>query len=288
MSSWERGYGDFELKPDLGTLRLTPWNEGTALCLGDLAWADGSPVVASPRQILRAQLDRLERARPGGVRRHRARVHRLQRHLRGRRSRRATAASSRPTTTTSTTRSSAARGSSRCCARSATTWPARAWRSRAPRASATTASTRSTSTTARRCGPPTSTRSTRPRAKEIAAAEGMAITFMAKYDQREGSSCHIHLSLRRDGAAAFAARRGAVRALRRRPARLPARADACSTRPTSTPTSASRRARSPPPRSPGGATTGRARCGSSATATRCGSSCACPAPTSTPTSRWRR
>ena len=37
MSSWERGYGDFELKPDLGTLRLTPWNEGTALCLGDLA-----------------------------------------------------------------------------------------------------------------------------------------------------------------------------------------------------------------------------------------------------------
>ncbi|HWI72580.1 MAG TPA: glutamine synthetase, partial [Baekduia sp.] len=59
MSSWERGYGDFELRPDLGTLRLTPWTESTALCLGDLAWADGAPVVASPRQILRAQLDRL-------------------------------------------------------------------------------------------------------------------------------------------------------------------------------------------------------------------------------------
>src|SRR3954447_12500240 len=59
MSSWERGYGDFELKPDLGTLRVTPWTEGTALCLADLAWSDGSPVVASPRQILRAQLDRL-------------------------------------------------------------------------------------------------------------------------------------------------------------------------------------------------------------------------------------
>jgi glutamine synthetase len=41
-------------------------------------------------------------------------------------------------------------------------------------------------------------------AKEIAAQEGMSITFMAKYDQREGSSCHIHLSLRRDGAAVFA------------------------------------------------------------------------------------
>jgi glutamine synthetase len=42
-------------------------------------------------------------------------------------------------------------------------------------------------------------------AKEIAAQEGMAITYMAKYDEREGSSCHIHLSLRRDdGSALFA------------------------------------------------------------------------------------
>ena len=32
-------------------------------------------------------------------------------------------------------------------------------------------------------------------AKEIAAEEGMAITFMAKYDEREGNSCHIHFSL---------------------------------------------------------------------------------------------
>lgn len=33
-------------------------------------------------------------------------------------------------------------------------------------------------------------------AKEIAAQEGMSLTFMAKYDEREGNSCHIHLSLR--------------------------------------------------------------------------------------------
>src|SRR5262249_18417869 len=59
MSSWERGYGDFEMRPDLDTLRLIPWHAGTALCLADLAWGDGAPVVASPRQILRAQLDRL-------------------------------------------------------------------------------------------------------------------------------------------------------------------------------------------------------------------------------------
>ncbi|WP_330318381.1 glutamine synthetase family protein [Streptomyces platensis] len=59
MSSWERGYGDFAMHGDPGTLRRTPWNAGTALITADLAWHDGSPVVASPRQILRRQLDRL-------------------------------------------------------------------------------------------------------------------------------------------------------------------------------------------------------------------------------------
>src|SRR3954449_11748515 len=59
MSSWERGYGDFEMRPDLSTLRRVPWQEGTALCLADIARADHSPVVASPRQILRRQVERL-------------------------------------------------------------------------------------------------------------------------------------------------------------------------------------------------------------------------------------
>lgn len=59
MSSWDRGYGDFAMHPDLGTLRRVPWNEGTALLIADLAWNDGSPVVAAPRQILRRQLERL-------------------------------------------------------------------------------------------------------------------------------------------------------------------------------------------------------------------------------------
>jgi glutamine synthetase len=59
MSSWERGYGDFVMRPDLETLRPVPWQPGTAMCMADLAWEDGSEVVASPRQILRAQLARL-------------------------------------------------------------------------------------------------------------------------------------------------------------------------------------------------------------------------------------
>jgi glutamine synthetase len=59
MSGWSRGYGDFVMKPDLDTLRPVPWHEGTALLMADLAWEDGADVVASPRQILRRQLARL-------------------------------------------------------------------------------------------------------------------------------------------------------------------------------------------------------------------------------------
>jgi glutamine synthetase len=59
MSSWSGGYGDFAMVPDLDTLRLAPWHPATALVLADLTWFDGTPVAASPRQILRRQLDRL-------------------------------------------------------------------------------------------------------------------------------------------------------------------------------------------------------------------------------------
>jgi len=59
MASWDRGYGDFEMRPDMDTLRLVPWQEGTAMCLSDVVWGDGSDVMASPRQILRSQLARL-------------------------------------------------------------------------------------------------------------------------------------------------------------------------------------------------------------------------------------
>ncbi|HJP80019.1 MAG TPA: glutamine synthetase family protein [Pseudonocardiaceae bacterium] len=60
MSSWERGYGDFVLRPDLSTLRNIPWHPGTALVLCDVERVeDHSPVPVSPRQVLRRQLDRL-------------------------------------------------------------------------------------------------------------------------------------------------------------------------------------------------------------------------------------
>jgi glutamine synthetase len=59
ISSWEQGYGDFAVRPDLDTLRLVPWQPGTAMLLGDLEWLDGAPVPPSPRAVLRRQLERL-------------------------------------------------------------------------------------------------------------------------------------------------------------------------------------------------------------------------------------
>ena len=59
MSSWERGYSDFVMAPDMSTLRRVPWQEGAAMVLADVKWLDGKDVVASPRQILRKQIDAL-------------------------------------------------------------------------------------------------------------------------------------------------------------------------------------------------------------------------------------
>ena len=56
MSSWERGYSDFALVPDMDTLRVIDWQPGAVLVLADVQWLDHTEVVASPRQILRKQI----------------------------------------------------------------------------------------------------------------------------------------------------------------------------------------------------------------------------------------
>jgi glutamine synthetase len=123
-------------------------------------------------------------------------------------------------------------------------------------------------------------------AKEIAAQEGMSITFMAKYNEREGNSCHIHFSLA-DETGRCSRATGAVRAflagqlacLRELTLLLAPninsykRFAAGSFAPTP---------------SPGATTTAPARCASSATGPACGSRTASAAPTSTPTSRSAR
>ena len=203
MSSWERGYGDFELKPDLETLRWVPWHPGTALCMADLQWADGSPVVASPRQILRAQLERLEErgmqavgatelefqvfrdsydeaAAKGWINLRPANLYNVDYSMLG----------------------------------TARVEPLlRRIRNGMAGAGLRVENSKGECNLGQHeinfaYGPVLQTADEhtiyKNGAKEIADQEGMAISFMAKYDEREGNSCHIHLSLRRDdGSAVF-------------------------------------------------------------------------------------
>ena len=60
-TSWSAGYGDYVMQPDLSTLRMVPWLDGTALCLCDiLDHHTHKPVEFSPRQVLKAQIKRAE------------------------------------------------------------------------------------------------------------------------------------------------------------------------------------------------------------------------------------
>ena len=59
VASWDKGYGDFTLKPDMATLRRTPWLEGTALVIADVCDHHGHLLPHAPRGILKAQLARL-------------------------------------------------------------------------------------------------------------------------------------------------------------------------------------------------------------------------------------
>jgi len=59
LSSWDSGYGDLVLTPDLATLRRIPWLPGTALVIADVAGHGGEPTSVAPRTILQTQVARL-------------------------------------------------------------------------------------------------------------------------------------------------------------------------------------------------------------------------------------
>jgi glutamine synthetase len=197
MSSWERGYGDFEMRPDLSTLRLVPWQEGTAMCLADLHWPDHSPVLASPRQILRRQVERLaERGLSAvGATELEFIVFRdsyeqaWHKHYRG----------LEPGNLYNVDYSLL--GTARL-------EPLiRRIRNSMAGAGLVVEDSKGECNLGQheinfRYGPVLETADGhsiyKNGAKEIAAQEAMAITFMAKFDDREGSSCHVHLSLQRD------------------------------------------------------------------------------------------
>ncbi|HEX5974012.1 MAG TPA: glutamine synthetase family protein, partial [Rubrobacteraceae bacterium] len=212
MSSWERGYGDFVFKPDMNTLRIVPWQEGTALVTCDLAWEDGTPVVNSPRQILRRQLERLsergleawvgteleflvfmdtyeEAWRKGYKNLEPANYYNVDYSLLG---------TARVEPLLRRIRNSmAAAGLVVENAKGECNFGQHEINFKFDRALAT-----ADGHSIYKNG-----------AKEIAAQEGCSISFMPKFDEREGNSCHIHLSLRdEDGAAVFADGHGFSRA----------------------------------------------------------------------------
>jgi len=205
VSSWDSGYGDFVLQPDLSTLRRIPWHAGTALVTCDVLWADGSAVTVSPRQVLRAQLERLaergwtayagtelefivfadsyEQAWDKGYRglvpanrynvdysilgtsRIEPLLHRIRSGMAG------------AGLVVESAKGECNLGQHEIAFRYAD------------------ALSTCDNHVVYKTG-----------AKEIAAQDGGSITFMAKYDEREGNSCHLHLSLRdADGRPVFAA-----------------------------------------------------------------------------------
>src|SRR3954470_24017630 len=60
LANWEKGFGDFEFRPDLATIRHLPWQGATTLVLCDLHHHDGQRVAEAPRSVLRSQLERLQ------------------------------------------------------------------------------------------------------------------------------------------------------------------------------------------------------------------------------------
>jgi glutamine synthetase len=203
LASWEKGYGDFAMRPDLETLRLAPWLPGTAICLADLEWADGSDVAPSPRQILRRQLARLaERGWSTNASTeleflvfrdsYEAAWHKAYRDL-------------EPANLYNVDYSLL--GTARI-------EPLiRRIRNTMEEAGLAVENSKGECnlgqheinfrySDALRCADEHALY--KNAAKEIAAQEGMAISFMAKFNEREGSSCHIHFSLADDQGAVFA------------------------------------------------------------------------------------
>jgi glutamine synthetase len=58
LTSWERGYGDMKMVPDMATLRLIPWLPKTALVFCDVYGEDGRLLEEAPRSVLKRQIAR--------------------------------------------------------------------------------------------------------------------------------------------------------------------------------------------------------------------------------------
>ncbi len=194
LAGWNRGFGDFQLKADLSTLRLLPWQPGTALALVDAYRESGEPIAVSPRQMLRRQLDRLAAL---GLK---AQVGTELEFMIFRGSYREAWETGYRNLTKAT-----AYSVDYALLDTTNIEPLiRRIRTSMEGAGMNVESSKGECNLGQheinfRYGPAMAVCDDHTiyklGSKEIAAQEGFAITFMAKFDQREGSSCHVHLSL---------------------------------------------------------------------------------------------
>ena len=63
VANWEKGFGDFEMRPDLSTLRVLPWQPSAALVICDFRHHDGKPANEAPRTVLQQQVNALAKKR---------------------------------------------------------------------------------------------------------------------------------------------------------------------------------------------------------------------------------
>jgi glutamine synthetase len=204
MSSWDTGYGDMVMLPDLSTLRLIPWLPNTALVIADLGWAGGGEVAVAPRAVLRRQLDRLgERGLIADI------ATELEFIVFDQSYRQAWAGGYRGLTPASDYNIDYA-----ILASSRMEPLLRDIRQGMQGAGLRFEAVKGECNKGQQeigfrydealvtCDNHAIYKNG---AKEIADQHGKSLTFMAKYDEREGNSCHIHLSLRaKDGTAVFA------------------------------------------------------------------------------------
>ena len=204
ISSWQQGYGDFVITPDAATLRAAPWLPSSALVQCDLSWLDGTPVRQSPRQVLRAQVEEATRLgfTPFGATELEFIVfadsyqQAFDAHYQG------------------LTGSTLYNVDYSILGTSGDEPLMRDIRNAMYDAGLTVESSKGECNLGQheiafRYDEVLRTADNhvvfKAAAKELAQQHGKALTFMAKYDEREGNSCHIHMSLRgTDGAIVFA------------------------------------------------------------------------------------
>src|SRR5665213_4438065 len=203
LTSWERGYGDLAFVADFSSVRHVPWHEKTAISYADVETVHGEPVAPSPRQILQRQVDKLtergwigltgtelefivfndtyEEAWSAGYRdMSPANLYNVDYSLQG------------------TSRIEPLLGHSRRSMRDA------GMMVESVKGECNLGQHEIAFKFAELVDKCDEHGLFKLGTKEIASQEGCSLTFMAKYNEREGNSCHVHLSLReKDGTPVF-------------------------------------------------------------------------------------